>query len=81
MDEGDDINKYQEILKKHINRMQVAEKVITELKPKMTQFHEKVLTARAHAGAACAPAPLAKVVSSAPDQSPMHVRGLLLESI
>ena len=81
MDEGDDINNYQVILKKHINRMQVAEKVITELKPKMTQFHEKVLTARAHAGAACAPAPLAKVVSSAPDQSPMHVRGLLLESI
>ena len=81
MDEGDDINNYQVILKKHINRMQVAEKVITELKPKMTQFHEKVLMARAHAGAARAPAPLAKVVSSAPDQSPMHVRGLLLESI
>ena len=42
VDEGDDINNYQVILKKHINRMQVAEKVITELKPKMTQFHEKI---------------------------------------
>lgn len=81
MDEGDDINNYQVILKKHINRMQVAEKVITELKPKMTQFHEKVLMARAHAGAARAPAPLAKVVGSAPNHSPMHAQGLLPESI
>ena len=36
VDEGDDIKKYQEILKKHINRMQVAENVITELKPPVT---------------------------------------------
>jgi hypothetical protein len=28
VDEGDDINNYDTILKKHINRMQVAEKVI-----------------------------------------------------
>ena len=28
VDEGDDINNYSVILKKHINRMQVAEKVI-----------------------------------------------------
>ena len=31
VDEGDDINNYKTVLEKHINRMQVAEKVITEL--------------------------------------------------
>jgi hypothetical protein len=42
VDEGDDINNYSVILKKHINRMQVAEKVIAELTPMMTEFHTKV---------------------------------------
>jgi len=42
VDEGDDINNYDTILKKHINRMQVAEKVIADLRPKMTDFHTKV---------------------------------------
>lgn len=42
VDEGDDINNYSVILKKHINRMEVAEKVIEELRPKMTAFHGKV---------------------------------------
>ena len=42
VDEGDDINNYSVILKKHINRMQVAEKVIAELTPTMTEFHTKV---------------------------------------
>jgi hypothetical protein len=42
VDEGDDINNYKVILTKHINRMQTAEKVIAELRPKMTAFHEKI---------------------------------------
>ena len=42
VDDGDDINNYSVILKKHINRMEVAEKVIEELRPKMTAFHGKV---------------------------------------
>jgi hypothetical protein len=42
VDEGDDINNYDTILKKHINRMQVAEKVIADLRPKMAEFHGKV---------------------------------------
>jgi hypothetical protein len=42
VDEGDDINNYKTVLEKHINRMQVAEKVITELRPKMSKFHEQV---------------------------------------
>jgi len=42
VDEGDDIANYKTVLEKHINRMEVAEKVITELRPKMTAFHQKV---------------------------------------
>lgn len=42
VDEGDDINNYKTVLEKHINRMQVAEAVITELRPKMAAFHAKV---------------------------------------
>ena len=42
MDEGDDINNYKVILTKYINRMQTAEKVIAELRPKMTAFHGKI---------------------------------------
>jgi len=42
VDEGDDINNYKVVLERHINRMQVADKVITELRPKMSDFHKKV---------------------------------------
>lgn len=42
VDEGDDIENYKTVLEKHINRMEVAEKVITELRPKMKAFHQKV---------------------------------------
>jgi hypothetical protein len=42
VDEGDDIANYKVVLEKHINRMKVAEAVITELRPKMAAFHAKV---------------------------------------
>ena len=41
-DEGDDVNSYKTKLAAHIERMETAEKVITELTPKMTAFCEKV---------------------------------------
>eukprot|EP00293_Proteomonas_sulcata_P000964 CAMPEP_0184329132 /NCGR_PEP_ID=MMETSP1049-20130417/143986_1 /TAXON_ID=77928 /ORGANISM="Proteomonas sulcata, Strain CCMP704" /LENGTH=151 /DNA_ID=CAMNT_0026651477 /DNA_START=440 /DNA_END=895 /DNA_ORIENTATION=- len=41
VDEGDSVDNYKTVLAEHINRMEVAEKVITELTPKMKQFHEK----------------------------------------